>query len=111
MVSLKIGYIGFVALLIGTTAAAAEIPKFGKTCVGNSGLSTSICLTSNGSSVASTYIFRGKYRTTGMHKGCSLKGNSISCSSGSYKTSEGSGKMNPVVIKLSKGKPISIRWR
>lgn len=97
--------------LSATSAIAGDIPKFGKTCVGNSGQSSSICLTSNGTTVSSTYLFRGKIRTSGSHTGCSTKGSSIKCSGGTYRTSQGSGKMNPVTVKISNGKPASISWR
>lgn len=101
----------FAAAINATSALAADTPKFGKTCVGNSGLSSSICLTSNGKTIASTYIFRGKFRTKGLHKGCALKGNSITCAGGTYSTPQGSDKMNRVVVKLNSGKPVSIVWR
>jgi len=99
-----------ITALSSASAMASDIPKFSKTCVGDFGLSSSICLSSNGTSISSSYIFRKKYRTTGSHKGCSLKGSTIKCTGGTYRTSEGSGKMNSVTVKLSNGKPTSLRW-
>ncbi len=93
-----------------TASLAAEIPKFGKTCVGSVQNASSICLSSNGKSVSSSYMFRKKWRTAGSHKGCSLSGSTIKCTGGTWKTSDGSGPMNPVTIKLSNGKPTAIRW-
>lgn len=101
----------FMAAVVSTPVAASDIPKFGKNCVPDYKESSSICLTSNGKVISSTYMFRGKFRTRGTHSGCSLKGSSISCSGGTWRTSQGTGKMNPVVVKLSKDKPVSIRWR
>lgn len=97
--------------LSAAPATSAEITKFGKTCIGNFGLSKSVCLSSNGKTISSSYRFRGTIPTKGTHTGCSLKGSSIACSGGTYMTSQGSGKMGAVVVKLSKGKPVSIAWR
>lgn len=99
------------AAFTATSAVAAEIPKFGKSCVANFKATTSICLSSNGKTISSSYKFRGTIPTRGTHTGCSLKGSSIVCAGGAYKTAQGSGKMNPVVVKLTKGKPVSIVWR
>lgn len=92
-------------------ALAAGIPKFGKTCVGNFGKSSNICISSNGKTVSSTYTFRGTIPTKGSHTGCSEKGDTIVCTGGQYRTSLGNGKMTRVVIKLKNDKPTSMAWR
>lgn len=99
------------ATFVSTPALAAGIPKFGKTCVGNFGKSSNICITSNGKSVSSTYTFRGTIPTKGSHTGCSAKGDTITCTGGQYRTSVGNGKMTRVVIKLKNAKPTSMAWR
>lgn len=97
--------------LLATPAVAANAVKFGKTCIGHNGSTRDICLSFDGKTVSSSYKFRGSIPTRGTHTGCSVKGNTLSCSGGAYRTSRGSGEMNPVVIKLSNGKPVSVRWR
>ena len=90
--------------------AAADVPKFGKTCVGKSGWNTNVCVSSNGKTLSSSYKWKGSVATTGTHTGCSASGSTISCSGGTYRTSSGSGKMNPVRVKLANGKPVSMNW-
>lgn len=92
-------------------AYADTIPRFGSTCIGNSGQSSDICISSNGRVVSSNYLFRKQYKTTGKHTGCFSTSTKITCSGGSYKTSESSGKMNGVIINLKAGKPVSMAWR
>lgn len=96
---------------IAAPALADGIPKFGKTCVGNSGKSSNICLTSNGKNVSSTYVFRGTIATKASHTGCSMKGSTIVCTGGQYRTNVGNGKLTRVVIKLNGDKPTGITWR
>ncbi len=91
-------------------SAAADVPKFGKTCVGKSGWNTDVCVSSNGKTLSSSYKFKGTLPTRGTHTGCSADGSTISCSSGTYMTSKGSGKMNPIRVKLAGGKPVTLNW-
>lgn len=102
---------GFVACCVAGPALAEGIPKFASTCVGNFKQSTNICLSSNGKTIASSYIFRGTYPTKGTHTGCSASGNSITCTGGQYRTGVESGSMNRVVVTLKDGKPVSMAWR
>ncbi len=92
-------------------AIGAETVKFGKTCIGNSGSTRDICLSFNGKTISSWYKYRASVPTTGTHTGCDVKGSTLTCSGGSWRTARGSGKMNPVTVKLSNGKPVSISWR
>jgi hypothetical protein len=90
---------------------ADGIPKFGSTCVGDFKQSTKICISSDGATIRSSYIFRGRYPTKGTHTGCSLAGNKITCTGGKYQTSQSSGAMNTVVVTMKNSKPISMAWR
>jgi hypothetical protein len=107
---LSASIISFVTMAV-TPALADGIPKFGSTCVGNFGKSTNICISSNGKTVSSSYTFRGSIATKGTHTGCSSKADSITCTGGQYRTSQGDGAMTRVVISLNKGKPTAMAWR
>jgi hypothetical protein len=78
------------------------------TCIGNSGQSSDICISSNGRVVSSTYLFRKHYKIKGTHTGCFGTTAKITCSGGSFKTADGSGKLTRVVISLKDGKPVSM---
>ena len=107
-----VSIIPLVALFGATAPAFGDgIPKFGSTCVGSSGKSTNICISSDGRTIRSSYIFRGQYPTKGTHTGCSLSGNSITCNGGKYQTAQGSGAMNTVVVTMKNGKPTAMAWR
>ncbi len=101
-----------IALVAGTYSApaSADVPKFGKTCLGKSGWNTDVCVSSNGKTLSSTYKWKGKVSTRGSHTGCKLNGSTIACSGGTFTTSQGSGKMDAASVKLSNGKPVSMRW-
>lgn len=101
---------GVAAGCYAAPAVADGVPKFGKTCLGNVGRNTNVCISSNGTSLASTYNWRGNVPTQGKHSGCKLSGSTINCSGGTYSTSQGSGRMDPISVKVSGGKPISLRW-
>ncbi|WP_312944464.1 hypothetical protein [Agrobacterium sp.] len=62
-------------------------------CVGNSGQSSDICISSNGRVVSSTYLFRKQYKTKGTHTGCFGTMAKITFCGGSFKTADGSGKL------------------
>lgn len=73
------------------------------TCIGNSGQSSDTCISSNGRVVSSTYLFRKQYKTKGTHTGCFGTTAKIICSGGSFKTTDGNGKLTRVVISLKDG--------
>lgn len=100
-----------VVFAVNTPAFADTIPRFGSTCVGNSGQSSDICISSNGRVVSSTYLFRKQYKTKGTHTGCFGTTAKITCSGGSFKTTDGNGKLTRVVISLKDGKPVSMSWQ
>lgn len=100
-----------VVFAANTPAFADTIPRFGSTCVGNSGQSSDICISSNGRVVSSTYLFRKQYKTKGTHTGCFGTTAKITCSGGSFKTTDGNGKLTRVVISLKDGKPVSMSWQ
>lgn len=62
--------------------AMTDIPKSGKTCVGKVGRNTRVCVSSNGSTLSSSYNWRGSVATRGSHTSCSASGNTITCKSG-----------------------------
>ncbi len=101
---------GLSVLTMSSPTIAGELPSFGKTCIGKSGWNTNVCLSSNGTTITSNYNWKGSVATKGTHTGCSVSGSTISCSGGKYSTERGSGKMDPIRVKLSNGKPSSIRW-
>lgn len=106
-----IAAISSLALLALSSAAHADIPKFGSTCIPvTSGASKNVCVSSNGTTMASKYKFRNSVPTTGKHTGCKARGETIFCSGGSYATSQGSGGMPGFSVKLKGGKPISASW-
>lgn len=109
---MKVISVALLALLAsGTMAMADGIPKFGKTCIGSVGKSTKVCLTSNGKTVSSTYMFLGKFSTQGQHTSCTVKAKTITCKSGNYRTSQESGKMSGVVITMRGNAPAAMAWR
>src|SRR5690349_20756306 len=81
------------------------------TCVGNSGQSSDICISSNGRVVSSTYLFRKYYKTKCTHTGCFGATAKIICCGGSFETADGNGKLTRVVISLKDGKPVSMSWQ
>lgn len=97
-------------VLTSGIAAADGLPKFGKTCVGKSGWNTNVCVSSNGTTLSSSYNWKGSVPTTGKHTGCKISSDVISCSGGTYTTASGSGRMDPVRVKLAGGKPVSMNW-
>lgn len=103
--------VAFSVFLFPAAASANDIPKFGKTCIGSFQLSKNICLSSNGKTVSSTYMFRGNLPTQGTHTNCALKGKTIVCSGGQYRTARGDGKMNSVSITMRGNVPASMTWR
>ena len=110
--NIRLGLIIAATAVVGFSlpAAADGIPQFGKTCVGKAGWNSDVCLSSNGTTISSTYKWKGTVATKGKHTGCKATAAAIKCSGGSFSTAKGSGTMDPITVKLKDGQPSSIKW-
>lgn len=100
-------------LMMGSSLAQL-VPKFGATCVPvTSGAAQQVCVSSNGKSLSSRYMFRGSTDTTATHTSCSMQGAIIMCTSGSWQTVSGNkgNQTNMFAVQTSGGKPVSAYWQ
>src|SRR3712207_1706831 len=102
-------------LLLMTGAAAAQsIPKFGSSCVPvTSGAAPQVCVSSNGKSLASRYMFRGSVDTSATHTNCSVSGSTIMCTGGSWQTTTGGKGAQTATfgVQMNGAKPVSAYWQ
>lgn len=101
-------------LLMAGSSLAQSVPKFGATCIPvTSGAAQQVCVSSNGKSLSSRYMFRGTTDTTATHTNCSMQGAIIMCTGGSWQTASGNkgAQTNMFAVQTSGSKPVSAYWQ
>jgi hypothetical protein len=100
-------------LMTGSTLAQSA-PKFGAACIPfTSGAAQQVCVSSNGKSLSSRYMFRGSTDTTASHTNCSMQGSIIMCTSGTWQAASGNkgNQTNMFAVQTNGGKPVSAYWQ
>jgi hypothetical protein len=112
---MKAIYLVPACLLLMTSASLAQsVPKFAATCVPvTSGAAQQVCVSSNGKSLSSRYMFRGTTDTTATHTNCSMQGPTIMCTGGAWQTATGTkgAQTNMFAVQTNGGKPVSAYWQ